>query len=359
MNRLVQISAIVFLLMFVFVEIAEARLIRAGGRKRVTYQHETNYYFVENANLVELSNFTGMNADSYFGIDNGGFVFGETTKSTGGGGAGISAVPTNGPSSDTNCNNSYDFGQPEPAESPCEWRITEGEDFTAFGNFSLFFDSPLIEHEITWSISDDNGVIKTITGLLNTGDPIDTPDGTIGTGNVMLDALWSDIDLLPGVYGLSVAATVSSTAGQFFYETRRLGTGTAASEVILEQIVEPNPAYDDWVTAYEEWLITVLYPWQDDPNRLPPEPTFDIPEPPFDLVGYVMQGEGLEFVDATNALMVDSRFSLLDNFPPETFVIEAANTSPPANPVNSPAAFMFVIFGGLFAFIRRVKLSKV
>ncbi|MFT6910398.1 MAG: hypothetical protein ACJAS1_007127 [Oleiphilaceae bacterium] len=351
MSRLVQISALMFLLMFVFVEIAEAKLIRGVGKGSISYQHETYYYFVENQNVVELSNFTGMSQAAFDDRNTG---FGVTTKTVGGGGSAISAVPTSGFSASDNCNNSYDFGQVAPADDPCEWSISQGDNLTAFGSFSLFFDNPLIDHEIVWTIS-GNGVNKTINGRVNEGPTINTPDGVIGTGQVMLDALWSDLDLLPGIYDISVSALISSTAGQFFRETVLLGSDSTATPIDLIKEEENNPAYDEWSTAIVAWQNDVLFPWLDDPNRQLPEPTFDTPEPPQTLVAYIMDDYSNGYRAPSNSLAVDSRFSLLQNFGPEILRIEASSINPPINPVNAPAVLTLVSLGGLFAFMRRRK----
>jgi hypothetical protein len=351
MSRLVQILALMFLLMFVFVEIAQAKLIRGGGRGSLTFQHETNYYFVENQNIVELSSFTGMSQAAF---DNRNTGFGVTTKTVGGGGSAISAVPTSGFSASDNCNNSYDSGEAAPVDDPCEWSITQGDDLTAFGSFSLFFDNPLIDHDIVWTIS-GNGVSKTINGRVNEGPAINTPDGVIGTGQVMLDALWSDLDLLPGIYDISVSAFISSSAGQFFREVNLLGVGSTATPITLIKEEEYNPAFDEWTAAREAWEINVLFPWQDINNNPLPEPTFDIPEPPLTLEAYIMDDDGIGYRAPSNSLAFDSRFSLLQNFGPEILRIEASSNNPPINTVNAPAVLTLVSLGGLFAFMRRRK----
>jgi hypothetical protein len=351
MSRLVQISALMFLLMFFFVEMAQAKLIRGGGRGSLTYQHETNYYFVENQNIVELSSVTGMTQAAF---DNRNAGFGVTTKTVGGGGSAISAVPTSGFSASDNCNNSYDSGEAAPVDDPCEWSITQGDDLTAFGSFSLFFDNPLIDHDIVWTIS-GNGVSKTINGRVNQGPAINTPDGVIGTGQVMLDALWSDLDLLPGIYDISVSAMVSSNAGQFFREVNLLGSGSTATPITLTEIVEINPAHDEWIAAQAVWLIDVFDPWDKITNNPLPEPTFDIPEPPLDLEAYIMADDNNVYRAPSNSLAVDSRFSLLQNFGPEILRIEASSINPPINSVNAPATLTLLSLGGLLVFMRRRK----
>jgi hypothetical protein len=351
MTRIVQVSALIFLSSFIFVQIAEARLIRGSGRTVISYQHETNYYFVENAELVDFANYTGMSEVAYSNKDSG---FGTTTRTIGGGGQGISAVPTSGPSAAEDCNASYDFGDVAPVAEPCIWSIEEGEDLTAFGSFSMFFDNPLIEHQIEWLIS-GNGIVKTLDGSINAGLPINTPDGIIGTGQVMLEALWSDLDLLPGDYEISVNAIVSSSAGKFFHETRRLGTGTTATEVILERVDEENPAHNEWLALREAWERDILDPWFNNP--VGPEPTFDIPEPPMSLVAYAMNEESQGFVDASDTLLLDSRFTLLQNFGPEILRIEAATSLPPVNSVSAPSAFILILTGGLLVLRRKTNLT--
>jgi hypothetical protein len=351
MSRLVQISALIFLLMFVFVEMAQAKLIRSPGKTKTTFQHETNYYFVENQNIVELSSVTGMSQAAF---DNRNSGFGVTTKTVGGGGSAISAVPTSGFSASDNCNNSYDFGQVAPVSEPCEWSISQGDNLTAFGSFSLFFDNPLIDHDIVWTIS-GIGVTKTIGGRVNEGPAITTPDGVIGTGQVMLEALWSNLDLLPGIYDISVSALVSSSAGQFFREVNLLGNGTTATPITLIREEEFNPAFDEWTAAREAWEIEVLFPWEDITNNPLPRPTFDIPEPPLILEAYIMDDDGIGYRAPSNSLAVDSRFSLLQNFGPEILRIEASSSNPPINPVNAPATLTLVSLGGLLVFMRRRK----
>lgn len=350
MSRLVQISALMFFLMFAFVEIAQAKLIRGGGKTTTSHQHETNYYFVENQDIVELSSLTGMSQGAF---DNRDFGFGVTTRTVGGGGSAISAVPTSGFSASDNCNNSYDFGQVAPVSEPCEWSISQGDNLTAFGSFSLFFDNPLIDHEIVWTIS-GNGVNKTINGSVNQGPAINTPDGVIETGQVMLEALWSDLDLLPGIYDISVSAFVTSSAGQFFREVKLQGSGTTATPITLVETEENNPAFDEWTAAREAWEINVLFPWLDDPNRQLPEPTFDLPEPPQTLVAYIMDDDSIGYRAPSKSMEFDSRSSLLQNFGPEILRIEASN-NPPINSVNAPRALTLVMLSGLMVFMRRRK----
>ena len=65
-----------------------SELIRNGGRGSLTRQVETDYYFVKNQDIVDFTDVEGMTEDAYFSRNSG---FGFTTRSVGGGGAGISA----------------------------------------------------------------------------------------------------------------------------------------------------------------------------------------------------------------------------------------------------------------------------
>ncbi|MGQ8364545.1 hypothetical protein [Glaciecola sp. 1036] len=365
MTRLTTLLTLAVLSMFVFVEIASARLVRSSGRGSLTEQVETRYFFIEDADIVRFSDNTiGMSESAYLNRNT-------FSNIIGGAGLGISAVPTTGPTQDTNCNGSYDtseleaaqdlidywssIGTPEAIQNlalaedalaeletgdPCVWEFAQNEDLLMFGPFSVFFDSPLIDTMITWEIS-GNGRNEILMGEVNDGGDITTPDGLISYGNVFLNTPQPALDL--GDYNVNVTAQISSNFGEFFFERTNTGTGNSAEVVTLTRFEEFNPAYDAWVDEYIEWEETVYFPWLDN-GEIGPEPVFTTPEPPMTIVGYRNESE-FDYIPTTETL-----FRSED----EILRITAAANDP--NFVSAPVGTSLTLFGlGVLYMRRRMK----
>lgn len=373
MLRTYKIGAIIVLSMFVYVEFAQAKLIRSGGRGSLTLQTQNSYYFVEEKDLVEvLTTVDGVNFNTFIGMSNEAYEnrF-NNSRSIGGGATGITAVPTTGPSPDTNCNGSYDQSEADfiqddidfyggvtgdydeenliAAEarltalengSPCAWEITEGDDFTAFGQFSMFFDNPLVNTFIAWNIS-GNGVNKTIGGTVNTDPNRTTPDGDIQVGNVVLDALWEDLDLLPGEYNVSVSASISSNAGTFFSEKKNLGNqgDLFGDPTQLKFKSEPNEAYFAWQERE----------WQAQEEGV----AFNEPPPPEVFEGWVVENESEQVEEPDNYLFFSSTSSLLRGFSAEKLIVRARENQDPIAAASSPASGVFILMGVFVIWLRQ------
>lgn len=357
MPRIVSLLALLFLAMFVFVEVASAKLLRSTGRGVLSEQFSEDYFFVENKDIVRF-------LDGSFGMSQSGFDnrF-SLSNSIGGGGRGISAVPTNGPTA-TNCNGSYDdfelqdaLNDLSSAESsddqtdidrataaleqlengdPCVYQFEQGEDLLAFGSFSMFFDTPSITTLIEWNIEGKDP----ITGSVNTGGDITTPDGTIANGNVVLDAP-APANLAVGVYDLKVRAILSSDLGEFFM-VRESEPQSSTQSITLQLTEEANPAYIVWQDAFEQWLQDVYDPWLDN-NRTGPEPVFGLTEPDVFISGYQSVSESGFVTTAPRSF-----FSLT-----ETLQIIAASTDPEINPVNAPLTSGLMLFAFIGLWIRK------
>ncbi|AEP28273.1 hypothetical protein [Brumicola nitratireducens] len=372
MLRTYQFGTIIVLSMFVYVDVALAGLIRNGGRGSLTAQTENPYYFVENKDLIEYrTTSNGTDFDVFTGMSVSAFNNrGRNSNTIGGGSPGITAVPTNGPSPDTNCNGSYDQSEVDSIQddidffggstgpfneeelikaenrlndlengSPCAWEITEGEDFTAFGQFNVFFDNPLVDTSILWNIS-GNGVNKTLAGSVNTDPNRTTPDGEIRFGNVVLDALWENLNLLPGEYNLSVSASISSNAGTFFSERKNLGNeGTQFSDPTqLRFRSEFNEAYFDWEQRkYEAEQAGEA---------------FNEPEPPRYFEGYVVEDDSRRVVEPSSSLFFSSTTSLLQGFSAETLIVKARENQDPIA-VSAPASGVFIMVGAYMILLRQ------
>ena len=361
MSRKLPSLALLLLAQFLVVQVAEAGLIRSSGRGTLSSQVETHYYFVRNQDLVQFSDRSyGISTAAYDAYYSSGFSFSNTI---GGGGRGISAVPTSGPTA-TNCNGAYNQDQVDTIQddidywasssapnapdelaraenafytlingSPCVWEFEQGQDIFAFGSFSMFFDTPLIDHRVLWEIS-GNGLNETLVGSVNEGGDIITPDGTISTGQVMVNAT-APANLLVGDYELTAVASLSSSAGKFFFERSNTGSGSSAEVVTLGFYEEFNPAWDVWLDAFIEWENTVLFPWQDDPNRTGSEPVFSLPEPPETISGYRSVNDRDE-VKATETYF-RSRPEILR-------IIAPSNTDNPTA-VNAPFTTVLLLLG--------------
>lgn len=372
MLRKYQFGTIIVLSMFVYVDVALAGLIRSGGRGSLTLQTENPYYFVENKDLVEYrTTSNGVDFDVFTGMSESAFNnrF-SNSRNIGGGSPGITAVPTTGPSSDTNCNGSYDQSQVDSIQddidffggstgqyneeelikaenrlialengSPCAWQITEGDNFTAFGQFNMFFDTPLVDTSILWNIS-GNGVNKTLAGSVNTDPNRTTPDGDIRVGNVVLDALWENLNLLPGEYNLSVSASISSNAGTFFSERKNLGNegDLFGNPTQLRFRSEFNEAHEDWEQRKSEAQEA--------------GEAFNEPEPPTDIEGYVVEDDNRRVVDPSNSLFFRSTTSLLQGFSAETLIVKARENQDPIA-VTAPATGVFIMVGACMILLRR------
>nr|WP_136251100.1 hypothetical protein [Ningiella ruwaisensis] len=374
MTRLIYFSAVLFLSLFVFVEVATAKLIRGGGRGTISLQTEVPYYFVENDRVLQIEgSVNGRDFDTFTAMSEAAFLdrnagFGISTRTIGGGSSGISAMPSfsgkPGSTKANDCNGSYTPDDVREIEdeieflintggsadnisaaegrlsalrtgTPCEWQLTQGDDFTAFGTFSMFFDNPLINTTIEWTIS-GNGIEKTLTGSINTDPDRVTEDGAIGVGEVVLDALWEDLDLLPGIYDISVSAMISSDAGMFFREQINTSSESFIDPIDLQYLSGFNPEYDAWVARKEAAEKAGL--------------PFDEPEPQQELDGYVMADDFSEYIAPSSSLFFNSTSFLLGDNPPEILRVLARPVE-----ASAPASSALLVLLGALVYFRHKK----
>ena len=151
---------------------------------------------------------------------------------------------------------------------PCVWEFEQGEDLYTFGFFSMFFDTPDVEYDVSWSIF-GNGVSEVLSGGINADGPIAAPDPNfqIGQGWVTLDAP-APAGLLPGDYGIRVSVGLSSNSGSFFWESSE-----PFDRVELTEICQDNPEFDAFYNDDSNF--------DDNGDILP-----GLVEPPFEICGY-------------------------------------------------------------------------
>jgi hypothetical protein len=297
----------VFLVLFIWVEVVEARLIRTSGRGTYQDQYSEAVYYVPNQYLNDMgidSKYMDAFHPEYVNVPG---LLSDVNARTGGF-EGLDAVPnecTKGViESDRDELESeiwdvesliYD-GMPDAerqsleaelaylntqfnelyTNDPCIWEFEQGEDLFAWGGFSFFFDSTDVNYDVDWYVSNGsqswvfNGSINTSTSLLDPNDP----SKTIAQGSVLLNTS-APVDLVPGDYSVRVSVALSSDAGSFIYESDNHPSGPYS----LEEQCRENDEFNAYADAYNEANGTMT------------DAEFDVwlannPEPPFEICGY-------------------------------------------------------------------------
>jgi uncharacterized protein (TIGR03382 family) len=247
------------------VDIAQAGLLRTSGRGSLSRNFSEVWYYVDNQFINEFGDATvNVAFSSPFA----------NTKAVGGGGPGVSAVPSDPciasyseadvdlakqdvENQINNLSNSYtgddtidddidrqiadlddELRQLDSSfpfgNDPCVWEFEEGEDLFTFGSFGPF-GNPEIGYDVEWSIL-GNGVSERLQGAIQDG--VNPLDPSIQDGWVTLNTP-APSSLVPGDYSLFVSVSLlppldpltGNAAGRFFYTSSEPGW-----EVDIEQV---------------------------------------------------------------------------------------------------------------------------
>lgn len=354
--------SVVFLLMFFWVEMAQAALIRGSGRTTYRDQYSEAVYYVENQYLNEM----GVKSDEYFS-----FNWDDDVTSRTGGTVGISASPgecTRSFTKDEEYEADERIGQIESeltwnddpndvarleAEladlyeflevDPCVWQFEEGEDLFLWGFFAFVFDSTDVDYDVTWSIS-GNGNFWSEKGTVNSDGPITDPDDssyTIGNKNALL-SIPAPSGLTVGDYEVSVSVTISSDDGGFVYESGNHPNGPYWLE---EQCVE-NPGLRPWDDAREAFLTSIDH--LDDPEYTQQVDAWfaENPEPEYDICGYAAQRT---YYDSATRSYYDEVIPAPTYFSSTSEILRitpmSAAIQDPSQPIDEPNPFGLLVFG--------------
>lgn len=267
-----------FLLMFLWVEVAEARLFRTSGRGTQQDQYSEAIYYVNNAYLNDI----GITPESY---DNDTWSTDFNTRT--GGFAGVEAVPSECTSAYiedklnddilywegelSNAKNDDEAAEIEAKIAalqaqftgvPCIWEFEQGEEVFTWGAFNFYFDSPDVLYDVDWFINGQH-----FDGYINTNSNLKDPNDnthSIDVGSVMLS---TPLDLAPGDYDIRVDVSISSDSGKFYYVNEDQYNTVTLDEQRCEQSDEwttwnqtdtqlfTNEEYDNWVNAEPEYEI--------------------------------------------------------------------------------------------------------
>lgn len=262
MSRILQLVTLMFLSMFVFVEVAQAGLIRNGGRGELSRVYkQTVYYVNDQFNNAGGIDDTLLDPPAFFG---GGFTSQLAPQSAqafiNGDNNPISAFPGG-----EGCTRGYEqqivddareridflegvgsnrtqFEEEELAEQlafialvevndPCKWQFEQGEAISVEGLFQFVFTGFLaneVDYAVNWEID----------GVSHAGE-IGLVDGQSFAG-VTLNKL---INLAPGEYDISASVRVTSDKGKFYYTTPESTNGEVTAVSFEANVCAANPNY--------------------------------------------------------------------------------------------------------------------
>jgi hypothetical protein len=337
MPRKIYIFTLLLLTQFLYVQIAEAGLVRSGGRGSLSRNFDQAFYYVDNQYLNEV----GIMESAWIGASSN-FI----SRAVGGGGRGLGSVPRecikgyvendvlvkdediqflqddfdNGTITQSELDDGIARLEAGIAGEPCVWEFKQGEALSTFGFFNLYFGTPDVTYDVNWKI--EGTETFDLSGSVNTAGSLDTPDGIIPNGSVTLNTS-APVNLIPGDYLLYVSVSLSSTEGKFFWEN-----GDGGNEVEIARICKENP----------EWVLYSNNPaLHNDPNVIEPE---------MDICGY-------NSVELFTTDVFDSPTFFSSE--PERLRIVAANSNPITTPVNAPAPLGIFLLGLGTIMLRRRK----
>jgi hypothetical protein len=367
MSRKLSIFTLLLLMQFLYIQIAEAGIVRTGGRGSQSGNYSEGFYYVDNQYLNEFGRIKeSAYEDQFFSKS--------ILRAVGGGGRGLGSVPNtciNGYTDDDldELANQIDYWDTElsygritqdeydtavAAENfkiygePCVWEFTEGDSLSMFGFFSLYFGIPDVVYDVDWSISGQ----PTLPGEVNTLGDLDTIDGTILDGWVTLNA---DFDIAPGDYTVYVTVGLSTPKGKIFYDRNRPN-----DMVNLTRVCDANPAFDVYQVAlalfqtyqnavddYYYYNDPINYPYPTGP--VPPDPGDVVPDQ--DICGY-------DSVDQSDNVIAAAMSFYSEG---EQLRILPANVDPnsPTTDVSAPASIGLLLLGWVGVILRRqTKIKK-
>jgi hypothetical protein len=261
MSRVLSVFAILFLSLFVFVEVAQAGLIRNGGRTGLSRVYEQTVYYVNNdfnnaggitEDIFEFNSqslFSALSNRSARGIINGdnnpisafpgdegctrGYEQAEFNqlKDTISSLDGIDTDPSADPVDLQRYNDAVARLAVINVNEPCKWQFTQGEMISVEGLFQMVFTgfkADEVDYLVDWEI---DGV--------KYGGEIDLVDGQ-SFAAITLDKL---IDLDPGEYNISVEVGISSEKGRFYYETPQSTDGSVTKVSLDPGVCAANPNF--------------------------------------------------------------------------------------------------------------------
>lgn len=308
-----------FLVLFLWVEIAEARLYRGSGRSTARDQYSEATYFINNQYLNDM----GVN-DKYMDITHPDYesVSGlfSTVKSRVGGFNGVEAVPYECTKSvvaqdqfnlqsdienlEFQLNDIDSYGEAYAGEraevvaalapleeeynrlytsEPCVWEFEQGEDLFLWGAFDFYFGDADVQYDVNWTIA-GNGQQWDLAGFINEDNGLtdpNTPTESIDAGSAML-SINAPLDLAPGEYALSVSVTLSSQTGGFLYSSINHPDGPYA----IERQCRYNDEFDDYGDAYTAYEATISHLNNPEYDAALDNWILENPEPPSDICGY-------------------------------------------------------------------------
>ncbi|MFK7829392.1 MAG: hypothetical protein AB8B57_06400 [Congregibacter sp.] len=317
------------LLLFVYVEASEARLIRSSGRASISRNDGQDIYYVGQDSL----NAAGLTEDAYRDLVN------FPSRSPKDENRGVSAVPggiggcvkglqevavfetQEAIDSLEGEKSNFEPGSPEFADldaqiqqlaatianDPCEYVFEEGEPLELFGDFNMFFDIAEISYEVNWNIT-GNGLNLRLPGELNTAEIRTSPDGDTffrGEGVFLNSPAPAGLDA--GIYNVFVDVKLIAP-GEFFLASPDLG-------IDWEEVCIDNPdltaTEDPIICGWNTFETSTFDPFNPQPFNAPTTYSSEI----------------------------------------ETLRIIAANDNPPATTVSAPSTFLLSLLGLLL--IRR------
>lgn len=338
MHRKIHIFSLLLLTQFLYVQFAEAGLVRSSGRGSLSRNFDQGFYYVDNQYLNEV----GIIDSAWLDPSSSNII----SRGVGGGGRGLGAVPNecikgyvendifikdeeiqfllddfdNGTITQSEMDDGIASLEAGIAGEPCVWEFEQGEALSTFGFLSLYFGTPDVTYDVNWKILGNDTF--DLFGSVNTAGELNTPDGIIKNGSVTLSAP-SPINLTPGNYFVYVSVSLSSTEGKFFWEN-----GEGGNEVEIARICKENP---EWILYYEDPSLV------NDPNVIEPE---------MEICGY-------NSVEPFTSNVYDAPTSFSSE--PERLKILAASSNPNITPVNAPATLGILLLGLGTVVLRRRK----
>lgn len=335
MNHKKAVSVALFALLFLIVEVSQARLIRSAGRSTLSRVYSTQIFHIENQYLNSI----GIKEEHMAGgpfpapgvIRSRGSINGDNNPigafPAGVGGCyrgyeqaefdDLSDREDNGTASEADLARLAEITM----QDPCTWEFDQGDMISTFGFFGMgmFGGDGLLDTGVNFDI---DWVIDGVSydGEINSGEAIVTDDGLIQPGSIFLNA---DIDLAPGEYSIFARATLSSDIGRFFGFSQN-NPDDSIGFTGFGEICEDNPdfqEFDDYVNengSDEGWVG-------------------EIPEP-------IICGHKNAYTDRSGAPSFDFDQRLVFQSDIELLRIVATNNDPVVD-VSAPASISLFLLG--------------
>lgn len=284
MSRNLQLVSVLFLSVFVFVEVAQAGLIRSGGRSELSRVYEQTLYYVND----QYNNAAGIDIDAidrqfageqffstrspFFKIDR----VAHTQAYINGDNNPLSAFPSGegctrgyqedivrdsrerfdeldgiGPSERTAFEQSEylslgEFIAEVEVNDPCKWQFNQGEQISLEGMFGTVFTN------LTFGLTDYTGEIDYSVDWKIDGESYGGEIGLVDGQRFAPVSLNKFIDLEPGEHTVNVTVALSSLLGKFYYTNPGPSDGSE-TPVSFDFNCADNPEYipyDDFKASF-------------------------------------------------------------------------------------------------------------